>query len=61
MAIDPALAAVAGALVTVSVTFFGFLRLVLKRSWDREDKRDAQFDRLADLIEQALGIKVERR
>lgn len=61
MAIDPALAAVAGALVTVSVTFFGFLRLVLKRSWDREDKRDAQFDRLADLIEQALGVKVERR
>lgn len=52
--------ALATAVSAVAVTFFGFLISVLKRSWDREDKRDRQFDRLADLIEAALGVKVPR-
>lgn len=61
MAIDPALAAVTGALVTVVGVFYKFLLDRLRRSEDREDARDALFERLADSIEEALGIKVERK
>lgn len=61
MSIDPALAAVTGALVTVVGVFYKFLIDRLKRSEDREDARDALFERLADSIDAALGIKVERK
>lgn len=61
MAIDPALAAVTGALVTVVGVFYKFLLDRLKRSEDREDARDALFERLADAIETAIGVKVERK
>lgn len=61
MAIDPALAAVTGALVTVVGVFYKFLIDRLKRSESREDARDALFERLADTLEEALGIKVERK
>lgn len=56
----PLTIAVAGALVTVSVTFYKFLIDRLKRSEEREDRRDALYDRLADLIEAALGVKAPR-
>lgn len=55
------LAAVAGALATVAGLFYKNLLERIKRSEDREDKRDAQFDRLADLLENALGVKVPRQ
>ena len=61
VAIDPALAAVTGALVTVVGVFYKFLLDRLRRSEDREDARDALFERLADSIEEALGIKVDRK
>ena len=61
MQIDGPLAAVTGALVTVVGVFYKFLLDRLKRSEDREDARDALFERLADSIEHAMGIKVERK
>ena len=60
-ALDPALVAVTGALVTVVGVFYKFLIDRLRRSEEREEARDAMFDRLADAIEAALGVKVERR
>lgn len=52
--------ALASALTTVAVTFYAFLIARIKRGEEREEKRDRQFDRLADLIEAALGVKVPR-
>lgn len=59
--LDPALVAVTGALVTVVGLFYKFLLDRLRRSEEREAARDVLFERLADALEDALGIKVERR
>ncbi len=60
MPADAYLAAVAGALVTVVGLFYKFLLDRLKRSEDREDARDALYERLVEALEEALGIKVEK-
>jgi len=59
--LDPALVAVTGALVTVVGVFYKFLIDRLKRSEQREDARDALFERLANALEDALGLKVDRK
>jgi hypothetical protein len=58
---DPYLAAVAGALATVTGLFYKFLLDRLKRAEDRQDVMIALFTRMADVIEEALGINVERK
>lgn len=57
----PETIAVVGALCTVTGLFYKFLLDRLKRSEDREDRRDLLFERMADALEDALGLKVERK
>lgn len=52
--------ALATTLSAVALAFYKFLLDRLKRSEDREEARDKLFERLADALEDALGIKVER-
>lgn len=60
MAPELIIGALATTLSAVAVAFYKFLLDRLKRSEDREDARDALFERIADVLEEALGVKVPR-